>query len=632
MSTLNFISLVVGGVGLTLSVLMLLLVLWQNSRSLANALQGALTLASVVWFVGTLIARIGVDINAPDTLITLGARMTGIGFSTMCAALYLFSVVITGGYGRLFLRIAAACMAVVVAYQVFVSYFASGALYVQTNGELALYTFDPIWSILYGMLAITAIGVVWQQRRKIRDSQLRIGVWGLAIAILIELISPQFRANSIGLDLAVCSVLLLSYAAVRSQIVLPLSGRESQLQGFRDVGLAITSRLQLDEVLKTIATQAAEMLHADGAAIFLIRETTLELAAVHNMPERFVGHQLLLGEGLAGRVARDRRASQLEDYRRDWRGTSDMQYAREAFGAVVAVPLIFGEEVVGVLFVAEGPGGKRFDREDVRLLEMLGPQAAVAITNSRLFEKRQELDRLKNQMIRMTSHDLKNPLFAAMSRVELLQEDGVDLFTAEMNQDITTIWDQLERMKRIINGILDMERIQSGTPTYEEFPAADIIGVAVRELSGQAIEHHITLSTKLPPDLPSMIGDRHYLIQAVANLIENAVKFTASGGTIIVSAERIDDNVILHVADSGVGIPPDAQARLFERFYRVRQPGTEHVGGTGLGLSLVKAVADAHGGRIWLDSEVGAGTTFHVALPIAGPKMGDSPHRAVNAP
>jgi len=619
MSALNIISLVVDSISLTLAVLMLLLVFWQDSHSLPNALYGLLTLAMIIWFGGALLERVAVYIEAPIGLIGSGIRLAELGLTSVCVLLYLFSVVLTGAYSRYFLRVAGVGAAAIIVYQLFISYVASNPIDSTTDVNAITYSYGLSWSLLFGLLAVATLFVAWQQRRKFHDSLLRVGVSGIAIGILIELISPQLSSRLISLDMCVASTLLISYAQVRAQIIQPLTGRASQLKGFRDVGLAITSRLQLDEVLKTIATQAADMLHADGAAIYLSHDSVLELAAVYNMPERFIGQRLALGEGLAGQVAVDRRVSQVEDYQRDWHGLPDMQYARQAFGSVVAVPLVFGNDVMGVLIVVENPSGKRFDRDDVRLLEMLGPQAAVAITNSRLFEKQQELDRLKNQMIRMTSHDLKNPLFAAMSHVELLQEEGKDILTPEMLADVDTTWTQLQRMNRIISGILDMERIQSGTPTYEEFAIEDMIGIAVAELRHQAAAHTILLETELPVNLPALFGDRHYLIQAVANLVENAIKYTPDHGTIRVSAEQIEDHVVLHIADNGVGIPPDAQARIFERFYRAH-PHMEQVSGTGLGLSLVKAVTDAHGGRVWLDSQVGQGTTFHIALPLSGIK------------
>jgi signal transduction histidine kinase len=420
----------------------------------------------------------------------------------------------------------------------------------------------------------------------------------------------------------------------------------------------------------------------------------------------------------------------IEDYRRDWKGAADTPFAKQSFGSVVAAPLIFADEVMGVLFVAVGSNGKRFDRDELRLLELLGPQAAVAITNSRLFERQsaltgelesaknqmetllastenpvialnrrfevifanaaavalfggwlstgqsirnlappstmpgdplqalrelhrrgaytyellvrdrtflchvallgrlqprgyvavlndisqlKELDRLKNQMIRMTSHDLKNPLAAAMFPLTVA---GEEIFTDEMQRDIATIWAQLQRMNRIISGILDLERVQSGTPLYDECAIEKIVHTAVHEFEAQASKKDVELGTVISEDLPMIIGDHQQLTQAVCNLVENAVKFTGTGGKVTVTASAVDDCVVINVADTGIGIPRDAQSRLFERFYRANHPGVEAVTGTGLGLSLVKAVVDAHKGRIWLESEVGKGTSIHMALPV----------------
>jgi len=215
----------------------------------------------------------------------------------------------------------------------------------------------------------------------------------------------------------------------------------------------------------------------------------------------------------------------------------------------------------------------------------------------------------------MTSHDLKNPLSAAMFHVELLQEEGEGIFTEEMRDDIGTIWAQLQRMNRIIRGILDLERVQAGTLNYEECSIEQLTETSIREFASQAAKKGVTLRSAIMPDLPPVVGDRHQLLQAIGNLIENAVKFTLDGGTVTVSAEQAEDHVLIHVTDTGVGISSEAQPHVFERFYRAYHPGMEQVSGTGLGLSLVKAVIDAHKGRIWLESEVGKGTTIHLILP-----------------
>ncbi len=621
MSVLNVLSLVVGGVSLTLAVMMLLLALWQETRTALNIIAAIFTGWVAVWFLGVLIGRVAAYTTAPEVLVQFSVRLLETGMALSCAMLYLLVVVLTGAQSRFFLRTALVSMLAITAFQIGVTMLASGGQFRITEDGTLAYGYGSALTLAYSFAGIFGAAVVlWQRRRKLADP---LYGWAAALfgaAALVELISPQFRARGIPLLVGAPAVLLLNYTLVKMQVIIPLNGRAAQLQGFRDVGLAISSRLRLDEVLQTIAREAAAMLKADGAAIFLKTGPTLELAAVHNMPVQFVGHQLGPGEGLSSRVVESGRLAQVEDYRRDWKGVPDMEYARQAFGSVIAAPLVFREDIVGVLFVVVGPQGKRFDRDDVRLLEMLGPQAAVAIINSRLFEQQQELDRMKNQMIRMTSHDLKNPLFAAMSHIELLQEEGEGILTPTMQSDIQVTWTQLTRMERIIRGILDLERVQSGTPSYQECDIGLIVRTAAEEMQSSADRQGVTLEAITGDALPLIIGDAHYIAQAVANLVENAIKFTRTGGRVTVKVTSDAETVSITVADTGVGIPAEAQTRIFDRFFRATHPGMEPVSGTGLGLSLVKAVTDAHEGRVWLESEVGAGTVFHITLPINGPK------------
>jgi two-component system, OmpR family, phosphate regulon sensor histidine kinase PhoR len=740
MSVTNTVTLVINALTIALALAMLMLVLWQDSRSSVNLVFGILMVMVVTWSLGAMLGRITAYIGSLGSLTEWGIRLLIMGYTGSCIAIYLFTVILSGGQSRVFMRIAAVVIVLVLVYQVFLAFSTTAPTFdVRPDGMLR-YSFGAGATIVYAGFTLVTVILAWQRRRKIRDGGLLRGIYGFSLGMFIELVSPELRNRSIGMDISAISVFLISYALVRTQIIEPLAGRANQLRAVRDVGLAITSRVRLEEVLSTIAAQAAGILQADGAAIFLNRGGSLELAAVHNMPSAFLGQRLLIGEGLAGEAAESRQLRRVENYQRDWGGLPDMPYAKEAFGSVIAAPLIFGEEVMGVLVVIQGQQGRRFDREDVRLLDLLGPQAAVAITNSRLFERQRalteelesaknqletvltstenpvialnrrleiifanpaaaelfddlplsgrqirdvvpahilppnpgtalralrrkhsytyemavhdrtylchlgllgrphslgfvailndvtqlkELDRLKNQMIRMTSHDLKNPLSAAMFHVELMQEEGADLLSPEMRSDINTIWTQLQRMNRIISGILDLERIQSGTLTYEECSVEQIISLSMHEFGDQARKKGIGLRSDVPGELPPIIGDRQQLVQALNNLIENAIKFTSPGGTIKVTAEHVEDHIVIHVADNGIGIPVDAQPRVFERFFRAYHPGAEQIGGTGLGLSLVKAVVDAHNGRIWLESEVNRGTVVHLVLPARQAAIAD---------
>lgn len=234
-----------------------------------------------------------------------------------------------------------------------------------------------------------------------------------------------------------------------------------------------------------------------------------------------------------------------------------------------------------------------------------------------------ELDRIKSEMVRMTSHDLKNPLQAAMANLELLQDDLIDVKVeeGEVWESVQVIDKQLQRMERIIRGILDLERVKSGTVSLEMCHPSRIVQNAAYELRERASDQQITLRTEVSDSLPEFACDAEQFERAIINLVENAIKFTPGGGMVTVRAHDNHDALIFEVQDTGVGIEKDLQSRVFDRFYRANQKGTEHVSGSGLGLSLVKAVVENHRGKVWLESEPGSGTTFFVSIPIVHVKQ-----------
>ncbi len=733
--TANVIALLFNGLTLALALGLLVLILWQDPRSEPNRYFALFLFMVVLWASGALLGRAAAYVNAGEGVIQIGLRLLDMGFTGASVAIYIYSAVITGIRGAFFRLFALVGVGLVLAYQALLWLVSDSprAFEVTSDGVL-LYYFDTPSALLYLGFQVATIVLVWRNRNKIRSRTLAYGILLFASAQVMGLLSPRIRMLGGAEDLGSLAALVMSYAVVRQQIMIPLLGRAKQLEAIRDVSLAVTSRLRLQDTLAAVAAQAAGLLGADGAAIFLLEEGVLKLAAVFNLPKQFVGLKVRLGQGVVGTVAVQREAVQIENYARDWKGEQDLPLARETFGAVAGVPLVFADQVVGVLLVVQGRQGGLFDRDDVHLLELLGPQAAVAITNSRLFEaerqlshelsaakqrlevvltstqnpvvavdrrfrlifanpaaekllgvernmvgqpivdfvarewlppsllqamrdlRRQqahiyevslekhtylchvaelgkprpegwvavlndvtqlkELDRLKSQMIQMTSHDLKNPLQAAMSYLELLMEDGQELFTDSMRDDADMIWKQLERMFRMINGILDLERIESGTPSLEVCALEDVLGRVVVDGAGSARNKGVTLELEIKESLPTVLADSHQLSQAFTNLVENAIKFTPQGGRVTVRAWGQGRRVVVEVVDTGIGIPPQEQPRVFERFYRGKQQGVVHVDGSGLGLALVKAVIERHKGEIQLESAPGQGTTMRVILPV----------------
>lgn len=226
-----------------------------------------------------------------------------------------------------------------------------------------------------------------------------------------------------------------------------------------------------------------------------------------------------------------------------------------------------------------------------------------------------ELDRIKSEMVRMTSHDLKNPLQAAMANLELLRDDVQESGDEEVLLSINNIERQLTKMERIIRSILDLERIRLGKRNADLCDPQEIIHNATSELREMAAEQQVQLLIEVSPDVRSFAADFEQFERAIVNLVENAIKFNIPGGEVHVKAKNDGSAILITVHDTGIGIPFELQPKIFDRFYRGHQQGAEHISGSGLGLSLVKAVVDNHAGQIWLESIPGSGTTFSIRVP-----------------
>jgi PAS domain S-box-containing protein len=225
------------------------------------------------------------------------------------------------------------------------------------------------------------------------------------------------------------------------------------------------------------------------------------------------------------------------------------------------------------------------------------------------------LDALKSQMIRMASHDLRNPLNMAFGYVDLLEESITDK-KEPVEQYLAGMRLGLQRMRTLIQDLLNVERIESAAEQTRE--VVDLNGVArsaVDALRPDADDKRHALSVELPEALALVMADPVQIHQVLVNLVSNAIKYTPHGGRIRVRVRQADDSVIVEVEDNGLGIPESAQVKLFQRFYRVKMKGTEDIEGTGLGLSLVKAVVEQHHGTMEVDSQEGQGSLFRVRLP-----------------
>jgi len=224
-----------------------------------------------------------------------------------------------------------------------------------------------------------------------------------------------------------------------------------------------------------------------------------------------------------------------------------------------------------------------------------------------------ELDRIKSEFVTTVSHDLRSPLTAILGYVDLIGRTGE--VSEQQREFIQRVRTSVEHITALISDLLDLGRIEAGLDSARETtPLPSLARYAVETLRGAAEHRKLTLETDLPEDLPMVTGDPIRLRQMIANLLENAIKYTPPGGRVRIEALAEADQVILRIVDNGPGIPPAEQPYLFDKFFRASNV-PEDVAGTGLGLSIVKSIVDSHDGRIWVESALGKGSRFTVVLP-----------------
>lgn len=241
----------------------------------------------------------------------------------------------------------------------------------------------------------------------------------------------------------------------------------------------------------------------------------------------------------------------------------------------------------------------------------------LAVAFNQMAGEMESLERLRRELVANVSHELKTPIAALRAQLENLL-DGVEEPRPEL---LAVMLQQTERLSRLVEQLLDLSRLESGDipMRIEPVPLAPLVEQVVAEVGVARPDRDIRVRNSVPPDLAPVTADRERIHQVLLNLLDNAFRFTPSGGAVTVAAVRRGQVYEVSVADTGPGIPSEHLPYVFERFYRVDPSRSREDGGTGIGLAIARSVVEAHGGRIWAESRVGEGSTFTFALPVDGP-------------
>lgn len=285
----------------------------------------------------------------------------------------------------------------------------------------------------------------------------------------------------------------------------------------------------------------------------------------------------------------------------------------EQVNSLVILPLKLDERPVGLLTLGQGPSRRQFLKEDVAFLRELGRRLSAVVENAVLHAEAQREVQLREQVLAVVSHDLRNPLGTIELAGTLLLGNPALREDPKSRRQLEIIQRNAQRATRLIADLLDMSSIQAGKLAVERghCELGSLLQEAFEAWEQVATGKEIELRAESAPAHVIVLCDRERVLQVIGNLVGNAIKFTPAAGSVRVGAEVRDDEVVITVEDTGRGISPTEVERLFEPYWQ----GTQKGGGAGLGLFITRGIVEAHGGRIWVDSREGIGTAFHFALP-----------------
>ena len=416
--------------------------------------------------------------------------------------------------------------------------------------------------------------------------------------------------------------------------------RLNELATVNSVTKALNDKLELDELIQLVGNKMREVFNSDITYLALLDTETNMINFPYqdgdNMPP------FKLGEGLTSQIIQsgepmliNRDADIMAEY--DKYG---IQQTGKRAVSYLGVPIPVEDDIIGVLSVQSTQQESRFNEEDKKLLNTLAINVGIALHNAELFEeaniakaRAEEANEAKSAFLSTVSHELRTPLTSVLGFAKIIRKRLVDkIFPAvnvddqkikktmkQVSENLDVVVSEGERLTSLINDVLDLAKIESGRMEWNMKPVflQDVIGRAVSATSSLFDEKKLKLQKNIPENLPLISGDADKLIQVVINLLSNAVKFTDKG-TVSIEAYPDNNQVIMEVQDTGIGIAEEDKHKIFERFRQAGDTLTDKPKGTGLGLPICREIIEHHGGIIWMTSEPKVGSTFFFSIPMIG--------------
>jgi signal transduction histidine kinase len=402
--------------------------------------------------------------------------------------------------------------------------------------------------------------------------------------------------------------------------------KANELETLYKVGKEITSTLDLKATLQIITDAARNITDADRCILFLADEGSDDFRNI--VGSGFTQEELQefsyeeFSQSVNGWVFREKKPVLSRNVLKDERhsGLALSHSKRMQDQSIAAAPLKIADTMIGTLSVINGKGKRTFQSGDLNRIMMLADQASIAIQNASLYEKAQEADRLKSAFLASMSHELRTPLNSIIGFTGILLQGLVGSLNDEQTKQLHMVQNSANHLLNLINDILDISKIEAGqlVISSDAFNLKDSIEKAIQTITPLAEMKALTVTADIQPEVGIIVSDQRRVEQILLNLLNNAVKFT-NEGEVRLECTIKKKKIVISIIDTGIGIKENDQERLFKPFQQIDSGLSRKYEGTGLGLSICKRLVEKLGGKIWLKSRWGKGSTFTFTLPLKTP-------------